>query len=239
MKKVIITGTYTQDEVWSPPRDYEVWGVASCLFDDDMAIHLDKVFEIHRRDEYNQDTIIEISKTKIPVVMLKKDKRVTNVELYPMDKIINKYGEYFTNSISLMLVYAVEQGYNNIKIVNIEMQSFREAIIERANLEYYIGLFRGQGIKIDTSETTLCSSNMMYGRDNILRAIDHKMDQINRMKSKLRICHKQLAEWRHKKVNYFKRSSLLRRQRDYYKIIGQMQKLETAIEIYQLELRYI
>jgi len=153
--------------------DYEIWAPAVCLFNKKIK-RIDKVFEIHRKDEYIQDTYLEIYKTDLPVYTNEKDKNIKNRKVFPINKIRDNYGEYFTNSMSLMLAYAVECGYKNITLFGIDMDlngSKREITQERPNLEYWIGYFRGRGLRINTTHTPLCRSLYFYGKDDIVKPI--------------------------------------------------------------------
>lgn len=174
MKKLIILGNAVNADLCPfDNEDYEIWTVAVCLFNKKIK-RIDKVFEIHRKDEYILDTYKEIYKTKLPVYVQEKDKKIKNCKIFPIDKIEKKYGNYFTNSLSLILVYAIEQGYKDITLYGIDLDlngSEREIAQERPNLEYWIGYFRGKGIKINTDNTPLCKSLYFYGKDDIVKSI--------------------------------------------------------------------
>jgi hypothetical protein len=151
----------------------EIWATAVSLFNTEVE-RIDKVFEIHRKDEYLHDTYEKIYQTNLPVYMQKLDDKVKNCFLFPYDEILEKYGEYQCSSFSLMLCFAVEQGYTDIVLYGIDYDftgSDREVAIERPNLEYWIGYFRSKGININVKYTPLCRSVYRYGVDDIIRPL--------------------------------------------------------------------
>ena len=152
MKKLAIVGTsYGKESAPYSDDNYEIWGMAFALIQEEVK-RMDKIFEIHRKDEYIQDTAELIYKTDISVYMQKKDKKVKNCILFPFDKLIEKYGEYFTCTWAWCLVFAIEQGFKDIEIYGINFESDRERTIERACFEYWVGYFQGKGYKIKFHE---------------------------------------------------------------------------------------
>jgi len=185
MKKLYILGTHPYiDNVKFGLKNTEYWGVSPLLMTPDSKYEdkLDLVFEIHRKDEYIQDTAEYIYKTDLPVVMQKKDKKVKNCIVYPFQKYFRKYGKYVTNSITLMLWHAVELGYKDIIIAGVEFLADREGTIERPNVEYWTGYFRAKGIKIESlKESYLFKTKYVYGIDNILLMIKRHKERVEEL----------------------------------------------------------
>ena len=89
---------------------------------------------------------------------------VPNAKVYPVADMFAKYGKYFTNSISYMLVHAIEQGYKNIALYGIDMAMDSEYQYQRPCVEYYIGLARGMGIVVDIPpDSAILSFPWIYG----------------------------------------------------------------------------
>jgi len=188
MKKLAIVGTSYNNEL-APyhDQDYEIWGMAFALIQSEVK-RIDKIFELHLKSEYSQDTSQFIYDTELPVYMQKKDKKVKNCLLFPFEEIRKKYGDYFTSTWALALVFAIEEGFKDIELYGINFETDRERTIERACIEYYIGYFRGLGYKITLPESCpLLKSNYFYGLDDILKhrkRIEKKIDFYGREKLK-------------------------------------------------------
>ena len=95
-----------------------------------------------------------------PVIMKKAYKEIPKSIKYPLKKLTEKFGvdltngnkrAYITNSITFMLLLAMDLGYKEIHIYGVDMQSDgkdQEYSYQRPNCEYYIGMARGLGIKV-------------------------------------------------------------------------------------------
>ena len=227
MKKLAIVGTSFGKEL-APykDKDYEIWSMAFALVQGEVK-KVDKLFEIHRKDEYIQDTAKLIYETDLPVYMQKKDKKVKNCLLFPFDKILKKYGEYFTSTWSLVLVFAIEQGFKEIEFYGVNFETDRERTIERACLEYWVGYFQGRGVKIKFHDgCPLLTSNYVYGIDNILK-------QRKRLEKKIKFYEKEY----HKYMMTYQKAEINSDEEQNAKEYMQMYK--TSIETLKMELNQI
>ena len=222
MKKLAIVGTsYGKEKAPYKSKNTEIWVMAFAIILKDIK-RFDKIFEIHRKDEYIQDTAELIYKTNKPVYMQKKDDKVKNCLLFPFDEIFEKYGTYFTSTWSLCLVFAIMQGFKDITLYGINFESDRERTIERACIEYWIGYFRGQGYKINLySKCPLLKSNYVYGIDDILKHRERIQDKIDRYEKQAN----------NSKIKYYKTENV-----NYY---TEAIALKGAIEALQFELNQI
>lgn len=170
MKKVIILGSGSGYSDAYDYEGYDIWGCATNLFHKNM-IDMDLIFEIH---EFN----IELDKIYNKMKEYPKNKYITSSKflgiksmIYPIEKIKAKYGEYFCSSFAYILVYAIENEYEKIKLMGIDYDitgTVREDLVERANLEYWIGYARGQGIEVDIESCPmLCRAMFMYGYERL------------------------------------------------------------------------
>jgi len=175
MKSLIIMGSGTgysevKDYIKKSDDRFDIWGCATNLFHKNMP-YTDLIFEIHKQNkelnniykkmkEYSHCNYITESK----IIGIKSI-------IYPIEKINEKYGRYFCSSFAYMLVYAIEQGYKKIVFAGIgydNQGTFREQLIEKPNLEYWIGRAEGMGIEIDTSLCPfLLTSWKMYGFERL------------------------------------------------------------------------
>jgi len=81
----------------------------------------------------------------------------------PKDLILNKFGRYFTNSISWELALAIHEGFEEIYVFGVDMAQDEEYKEQRPSCEYFIGMARGAGIKVHLpDECDLLKSTWLY-----------------------------------------------------------------------------
>ena len=163
MKSVILFGmgaTRTQC-----PFDTETWGLnTSHIIIYNMQGRLDKLFFCHALYDYptlygrtgarfnpliwNWHLIDGLAKMGVDVISLHKIKGV-QARLYPLKRIIRKFGsDFFTDTVCYMLAYAIDKGYEEIKMYGIDMADKQEFAWEKGGIEYWIGFARAKGIKV-------------------------------------------------------------------------------------------
>lgn len=157
-KEVIILGMGATRRLC--PWDAEVWSVNMGYTQVAMLNgHVEKIFMAHTQtkartghdmfcwEHYNQmaDVGIEIWNTH-KVKGLKS-------RLFPLKRLIKKYGtDYFSDTISYMMVWAIEKGYKKIRLYGCDMMTREEYAWEKGGIEYWIGYARGLGIKVEVCE---------------------------------------------------------------------------------------
>lgn len=83
---------------------------------------------------------------------------------YPLERMIDRFGRYFTSSIGYMLAVAIADGYDWIGLYGIDLASDVEYQHQRPNAEYLIGLARGMGKTVVLAETSaICKAGHLYG----------------------------------------------------------------------------
>ena len=163
-KDVIIFGTGPTKV--QCPFDTETWGVNTAyIIIYNMQGRLDKMFIGHNPnpypiyytledgmrlfpDNWNWDLVDGLAKMGVDVITLHK---IPNVQsrIYPLKRIIKKFGcAYFTDTICYMLAYAIDKGYEKIRLYGIDMADKEEYKWEKGGIEYWIGYARGLGIKV-------------------------------------------------------------------------------------------
>ena len=86
---------------------------------------------------------------------------------YPREMAIERFDDYFTNTVSWMMAQAMIMGYKEIGIYGIDMAQDTEYGTQRPSCEYFIGIARGMGIKVTIPETAdLLKSYLQYGWDD-------------------------------------------------------------------------
>jgi hypothetical protein len=90
---------------------------------------------------------------------------------YPKKEIEDKYGsKYFLCSMSYMVALAMYMGYEEIEFFEINML-MDDDLVQKSNLEYWIGRAEGAGIKViihDTCDLLKCAKSYGYEAVNTL-----------------------------------------------------------------------
>ena len=143
----------------------QVWGVNNvCLRRDvDLAFNMHDL-DKHRNHPLFKKTIEHVNKNKISIVTQKMYEHIPTSIEFPLEKMPRKY---FTNSIDYMVAYAWETLVTTIEMYGVVMAVGTEYAVQRASLEYWIGMFEGDGGEVIVHEPTfVCvSSKGLYGYD--------------------------------------------------------------------------
>ena len=167
--KVIILGTARSSLEDAPFADesYEVWGCGNAW---QYTPRYDRWFEFHDISalaghlETYGDHIKWLQEATIPIMVSKDCDILTNPELFPIKEITDMFGRYFTNTISLMIAYAVYKGKKEIALYGVNMAFSGEYQEQRPSCEYILGVATGMGIKViipNTSDLLKCGT--LYG----------------------------------------------------------------------------
>lgn len=186
-KKVAIVGCAdSKKEAPFKDDEFEIWGVNNLY--PLIEAHPDRYrwFEIHditkegdtfkRRDspmfrgqvvnEYITQLGEWAKNINCPVYMQKTWKEVPTSMAYPLEAMLEKFGDYFTNSISWMLALAIHEGFEEIHVYGVDMAVDTEYHHQRPSCEYFLGLANGMGIKTHIPDTAdLLKTRFLYGFD--------------------------------------------------------------------------
>jgi len=154
--------THKYDRVINEKGDFEQWEWLKRV----------KAFPIYMLGEHSGDRSKEV-KMAIP---------------YPIGEIKQKFGTYFTNSISYEMALAIYEGFKEIHLYGVEMALSGEYGYQRPSVEYFIGLARGMGIKVYLPERCdLLATVVLYGYEDHHRMAEklrqQKMEFNNRTAS--------------------------------------------------------
>ena len=155
---------------------------------------IDVLFELHSRHEVenkerNRNHLGWLQTATIPIFMTHHFSDIPMSIPFPKDRIVEKYGSYFTNTISWQIALAIEMGYKEIYLYGINMANDDEYKSQRPSVEYFIGLARGLGIKVHVpDECDICKSWYLYGFENehssvIAKRLNHFLEE-NRAKQR-------------------------------------------------------
>jgi hypothetical protein len=178
-KKVAIVGfADTRDQAPFDDLTWEIWGLNDLHT---MLKRYDRWFDIHPRDNIEQDTnlmrnrgqtppenigLSGLRKLNVPVYMQDRFEDIPNSMKFPLAEVTSAFpmGKYMTNSISYMIALAILEGFEEISVYGVDMAVGTEYVNQRPSCEYWIGVAAGRGIKIYIPDASdLCKTRFMYG----------------------------------------------------------------------------
>jgi len=105
-----------------------------------------------------------LSKLPCPVYMQASNPLVPNAVPYPLKPIVDRFGDYFTNTISWEIALAIFEGFKEISVFGVDMAVDSEYFWQRPSVEYFVGLARGEGITVVVPDTCdLLKTRFLYG----------------------------------------------------------------------------
>lgn len=170
--KAAIVGTAPSSRDLAPFNDaaWEIWGVSNVY---STIPKWDRWFELHdletRKNEKEYPGHYDwLKKQTNPVYMQQRHEEIPGSIEYPKQAILNEFGTYFTNSVSYMLALAIHEGAEEIGIYGVDMavqeiSGHSEYAHQRPSCEYFVGLARGKGIKVEIpKESDLLKTEKLY-----------------------------------------------------------------------------
>ena len=86
-----------------------------------------------------------------------------NAKPFPFKALRAKYGDYVSSTPAWMLLWMMEQGYNEIHIYGIHLATEWEYIKQKPNMEFLIGMALGRGVQFVIPEkSTLLKGKHVY-----------------------------------------------------------------------------
>lgn len=167
MKKVTILG---KGIGWGDAPEGNCWAVCSAVpgrYSHGKTVQMSfdiHVPEIEDSDHDSWESVV--NRHGIPQYMCEVTDRVPTSLKYPLEDIIKKYDtDYFSCSISYMLALAVFRGHEEINIYGVTMTEESEYTYQRSNVEFWIGIAKGAGIKVN-----------IHGQRSTLLTLDKRID---------------------------------------------------------------
>ena len=195
-KLAIIGCADSKDEVNFEDNDCEYWGVNNLFLT--MPRPWTRWFDLHTfthdgtqwlrkthaefRTQPIDKYLIGLQALNVPVYMQAANPVVTNAVIYPINEMIQKFGTYFTNTISYQIALAITEGFQEIKIYGVDMAADSEYHHQRPSCEYFIGVARGMGITVYLPDTCdLLKTRFLYGFHEVQEsAFDKKMSKMGK-----------------------------------------------------------
>ena len=142
--------------------DCEIWGLNQLYMTFNASQNLppivkncDRWFQIHHRNTYDANILRDHShhtwmteQKDFPIYMQEKNPEIPMSVRFPKEKIMEEFGNYFTNSISWEIALAIQEGFKKIYLYGVDMATHSEYAYERPSVEYFLGWAKGRGIDI-------------------------------------------------------------------------------------------
>lgn len=202
VRKFAIVG-YTPTAIEALPLlddpEWEVWGMNNLHLQSWVAPHVSKFgawFDLHPTQLIERDAAhaawLAAGANGVPVWTWEAVEKWPTTRAYPRDLILQRFGRYFTNTVSWQLALAIlrimdttdgpraPEG-SHIAVFGIDMATGSEYALQRPSVEYYLGVAAGAGIQITLPERSdLLKTATLYGEpDNGLRAkLEERREQL-------------------------------------------------------------
>lgn len=143
---------------WFELHDAETLGITKRdLSEGEQKRHLDWLATAHGADK--------------PIYMQPQfcDGRYPNAVPFPLERLVDQFGRYFTSTIGYMVALAIADGYDWIGLYGVDLASDIEYQQQRANAEYFIGYAKGQGRTVVMADTSaICKAGHLYGYEKAM-----------------------------------------------------------------------
>ena len=195
-KKICIIG-FAPGREDAPYDDdsFEFWGVNEMYMAKEVR-KLDVLFELHDHKwicegKRYKNHIDWLRKATIPIMMQQHFDDIPNSVPFPRKELEEKYGSYFTNTISWEIALATHIHVDEIHIYGVNMATDIEYQSQRPSCEYYIGLARGKGIKVYLPpESDLLKCFYQYGfEDGELSYMSQRLQRMEKEQATKRNHH--------------------------------------------------
>jgi len=159
-KKVAITGAGDSMRFlpWQDPS-WELWGINNfwnAMRDANDHLRACRWFEIHPpttdiQDEHDMNWLRECP---VPIYTTQPFDDNPNAVVFPVDRLANKYRDYFSCTFAYQIALAIDEGFEEIAVHGLELAygTQREATVERACVDWWLGFAEGRGLKVTVPE---------------------------------------------------------------------------------------
>jgi hypothetical protein len=149
-------------------KSFEFWALNEMHMAPEVK-KIDVLFELHdykwiKEGKRSPGHLKWLQKATVPVMMQKHFPDIPNSIPFPRKRLEEKFGAYFTNTISWEIALATDIGVDEIHIYGVNMATDIEYQSQRPSCEYYIGIARGRGIEVYVPpESDLLKCFYQYG----------------------------------------------------------------------------
>lgn len=161
--KIAIVGSAPSSFYLAPYDDpsWEIWGLNG--IQPDMP-RWDIGIDLHKKEILSPQYIEWMKQQTNPLYLQELIPGVCSGVKFPKDSLVEQFGNYFTNTVSWAIAFAMTKNPQEIGIYGVDMARDTEYVSQRPSCEYFLGLAAGKGIKVtipDASELLKCA--YLYG----------------------------------------------------------------------------
>ena len=170
----------------------EFWAVPGVLSNTDAAAAIDVLFELHPERWWRQPVVMEqledFGKT---VFMQDAYPEIPNSVKFPREELKNKYildcmggTLYVTNTITWMILKAIEDGYTDISLYGVHMSHDTEYAYQRASCTWALGIIHGyilQGLPYRLTiadQSQILRAEYEYGFDEPTKMMEYLQGRV-------------------------------------------------------------
>ena len=134
---------------------YEVWccnDLSAIAVDSERRFRADRWFELHPNDtcvrwRRRSDFWSWLATLPIPVYQFGRRDNTNSID-FPLQRVIRAGRDYFSCTFAYQIGLAIAEGFERIALYGADLLTAREATVERATVEWWLGFAEGQGIEI-------------------------------------------------------------------------------------------
>jgi len=180
VKQVAIVAYAASTREMYRPLDssWERWGL-NRLYEIEDVKGFSRWYETHDRDLFPQafppEHLAWLRAQHIPLYMADAYLDIPAAVRFPRERLMEKFGRYFTSSMAWMLALAIDEGYQRIRLYGMDLMGDSEYEVQRSCIEYLIGLARGLGREVWLPpQCALLRASHLYGFEPVpqIGAID-------------------------------------------------------------------
>ena len=152
--------------------EWEIWGCNSLwryCRDEHGLFRADRWFEMHPMSVQTVQEEADIWACPVPIYLLDVGTETFpphGIE-YPLEAVLARFPyHYFTCTFAYQIALALHEGFTTIGLFGVELNkgTSRERIVEKACVEFWMGLALGQGVKvIIPDDSALANQSALYG----------------------------------------------------------------------------
>lgn len=172
-KKVAICGFEEQNNRTAPYDDpeWDVWGFNMAnrlgfMHDGQGRFRADRWFDLHEAHAQSSADMAWINSCPVPLYLPTVFGVNPLARAYPLEWVCQKLKgpAYFASSFAYAVALALVEGYSEIGLFGVNLDWGRERVVERGNLEYWMGIAAGMGRTLHLSPgSKLCTHPGLYG----------------------------------------------------------------------------
>lgn len=173
LRTVAICGTAgsSRAEVMNQPPEVEMWGLNHSY---EWMPRWDRWFELHDPTHwpsaYNGKhwEWLRSQSRERPIYMVRAREDVPASVTFPLELVTanGQFEPYFTSSIAYMLALAIAEGFEEIRLLGVNMSIDSEYGYQRAACEYWLGIAAAKGVRVYLPPSSPLLRGARYGAES-------------------------------------------------------------------------